>query len=152
MSSTLVALGHTLGHFHPALVHFPVALLLSGAALEAWQAMRSPLERSMVARVLLALGAAGSLLAVASGLLLYHPEDFRDRVLAAVQVHRVLGFCTAGAALGAFAASRANGARPASRARLWVYRLALFLAAALAGLAGHYGGWVVTGWGKIWTW
>jgi uncharacterized membrane protein len=148
MTDTLVVLWHSLGHFHPALVHFPVGLLLTGAALEAWQATRDARTKSTVGRVLLVFGTAGALLAVVSGLVLFHPGDFQGRTLAAARVHRLLGLCTAGMSVVALVASALDrGGR-----RLRWYRLAYFLAAALAGLAGHYGGWVVFGWGKVWIW
>jgi uncharacterized membrane protein len=148
MTDILAVLRHSLGHFHPALVHFPVGLLLTGAALEGWQATRKPSTTSSVARVLLVFGTAGALLALASGLALFHPEDFQGRTLAVARVHRLLGLCTATLSLVALATS----ALDRSGRRLRWYRLAYFLAAVLAGLAGHFGGWVVFGWGRIWTW
>lgn len=141
-------LRHSLGHFHPALVHFPVGLLLTGAALEGWQLIRGASTKSSVGRVLLVFGTAGALLAVVSGLALFHVEDFQGRTLAVAKVHRLLGLCTAALSVVTLTASALErGGR-----RLGWYRLAYFLAAALAGLAGHYGGWVVFGWGRVWIW
>ncbi len=151
MTEFLSSLRNALGHFHPALVHFPIALLLTGAALEARQSIQGAKVGSELALTLLVLGAGAALAALLSGLLLFHPEDFRGRTLAAVHIHRVLGLATGAAALAALAAGNlAKGPAP-TRARLLVYRGLYYVAAGLVGLTGHYGGWVVFGWGKIWT-
>jgi uncharacterized membrane protein len=150
MAETLNAIRSTVGHFHPALVHFPVALLLSGAALEAWQIATGGGFRSGIARTLLLLGLAGALAAMLSGLLLFRPEDFRGRTLEVVRIHRVLGLGTGTAALAAAAGGLVKGPGPTGR-RLWLYRSLYFLTAGLAGLAAHYGGWIVFGWGRVWT-
>ena len=151
MTEFLSTIRNTIGHFHPALVHFPIALLLTGAALEARQSIRSAKVRSEIALTLLVLGTCAALAAALSGLVLFHPEDFRGRTLAAAYIHRVLGLATGTAALAALGAgSLAKGPAP-TRGRLLVYRGLYFLAAGLTGLTGHYGGWVVFGWGQIWT-
>ena len=57
--------------------------------------------------------------------------------------HRWLGTIAAVALLGAALATA--GARDRSVAALWVYRIALFWAAALVGVAAHLGGLLVWG-------
>ena len=151
MSEIPSAIRNTVGHFHPALVHFPIALLLTGAALEARQTVRGASGRSEGARFLLLAGLCGAAVAAVSGLLLFHPEDFRGRTLDVARVHRVLGLAVVAAALATVVAGRRSRPSGMNRSRLWSYRLLYFLTAALAGLAGHYGGWVVFGWGRVWT-
>ena len=141
------------GHFHPALVHFPIALVLTGAALEAWGAfVRRDPRPSRTGNVLLVLGFCGALVASGSGLALFHKDDFRQPVLAAAEVHRVLGLACAASLLVAWACgqwlSRTQAPRPV---QVWTYRVLYWLSAILVGLAGHYGGWIVFGWGRVWT-
>jgi uncharacterized membrane protein len=146
----LTELRHALGHFHPAMVHFPVALLLAGAAVETWSGIQGRASRSPVGRLLLVLGTLGALLAVASGLSLFHPEDFRGKTLAAARIHRLLGLATLGAAIGSLGVGGLGSVGPMG-IRLRFYRLLFVVTGLLAGLTGHYGGWVVFGWGRVWT-
>jgi len=141
---------NALGHFHPALVHFPVALLLAGAAVEFWHTMRKHDSRSSVGRFLLICGTLGALLAVASGLSLFHPEDFRGRTLQVATIHRLLGIGTASAAVLTLILGGLDASGPTGK-RLLLYRLLYALTGLFVGLAGHYGGWVVFGWGRVWT-
>jgi len=141
---------NTLAHFHPALVHFPVALTLAGAGLEFWQASRRR-GPSRTARVLLLLALLGGIASVASGLSLFHPEDFQGRTLAAASLHRSLGLAASFSLLLAAALSGIPERNEPEGLRLVGYRLAYLMSATLVGLAGHYGGWIVFGWGWIWT-
>lgn len=143
-------LRNVVGHFHPALVHFPVALILAGAGLEAFSAVRGR-GASAVARVLLLLGFLGALGAIASGLSLFHPTDFRGRALAVASVHRILGLATASASALAAAANGLPWRGELEGFRLSLYRATYALSAILVGLTGHYGGWLVFGWGSVWT-
>jgi hypothetical protein len=100
---------------------------------------------------LLVFGVLGAVAAAFSGLLLFHPSDFQGRTLEVARVHRALGLATATVALAALVAGGITGNPGPVRGRLRVYRILYYLAAALAGLAGHYGGWIVFGWGRVWT-
>jgi len=80
MAETLNAIRSTVGHFHPALVHFPVALLLSGAALEAWQIANEGALRSGIARTLLMLGLLGAVVFLAMGFALAGISKSEDQV------------------------------------------------------------------------
>lgn len=141
---------NVVGHFHPAMVHFPVALLLAGSAIETWEGIRGRRARSDVGRLLLILGTAGAVAAVASGLSLFHPHDFRGKTFEALRVHRALGIGTLGTALVSLWIGGLGSTGPAG-VRLRVYRVSYALTGLLAGLTGHYGGWVVFGWGRVWT-
>ncbi|MBK8050309.1 MAG: DUF2231 domain-containing protein [Anaerolineales bacterium] len=58
-----------LDHFHPAVVHFPIALLLTGSVVALVQLYRSgPLDLRVTAWVLLAVGGLGAIGAVVTGL------------------------------------------------------------------------------------
>lgn len=142
--------GNLLGNFHPALVHFPVAFLTVGAAFEGWAAVRGA-PRSATGRTLLLVGVLGAAAAVVSGLLHFDPEGYRGRTLEAARIHRVLGLATLGLSVLAVLIGEIPRARPLAGTRLRIYRLVYFTTAVFAGLAGHYGGWIVFGWGSIWT-
>lgn len=149
MTPSWETLRNLYAHFHPALVHFPIGLVLSGAALEAWSAVARRGVASPTARVLLAFGFLGAVLSIGSGLALFHPADFREPTLAVAMMHRFLGLASG---VGCLAAVLVGGIRvPRTRARLWTYRVLYWLTALLIGLAGHYGGWIVFGWGRVWT-
>ena len=127
-----------------------MGLILGGAALETWAILhRRP--RSPGARAMLALGTLGAIAAVASGLSLFHAGDFQGRTLDAALMHRALGLASLGTALVAAVAGRAWSPQGPGGRRLGVYRVSYLLAASLVGLTGHYGGWIVFGWGRIWT-
>ena len=132
------------------MVHFPVALILTGAALESWAAVRSR-GASGTARVLLVLGLLGAVGAVLSGLSLLHLEDYRGQTLSAVSIHRILGLTSASTLVLAGAANGIPGRRALTGRRLGLYRVTYGASALLVGLTGHYGGWVVFGWGTVWT-
>jgi uncharacterized membrane protein len=129
------------GRLHPLLIHFPIALVLSGFAAEAvamltgrpaWRRLAVASVRS--AAVLAALAAyagwrlAGDPIVDPTPLLEWH------RWLA------VLG--TAAAVVAALASSRLDAD---SRTVRWVYRISLLVAAALVGVAAHLGGMLVWG-------
>jgi uncharacterized membrane protein len=140
------------GHFHPALVHFPIGLVLTGAAMEGWSTVvgrrRQP---SRVAWLLLALGLLAALVAAGSGLALFRPSDFRGQTLEVALLHRALGLASVPLIAMAVLMGRRRGAADFGRLRLWLYRCFFWGAAVLVGLASHYGGWIVFGWGWIWT-
>lgn len=148
MSESLALARNLFGHFHPMLVHFPLAFLLGGAALETWQGFRGE-GASPVARTLLVMGAWSAVLSASAGLALFRPEDFGPRLLAAGRIHRLLGLTATGLALVALPLS-AGGGGPSGR-RLVAYRASYLLAAMAVGMTGHYGGWMVFGWGRVWV-
>jgi len=140
------------GHFHPALVHFPIALVLAGAAMEVWTAVvRGGAQPSPTGGRLLLLGCAGALLAAGSGLALFRYEDYRPPVLAAVGMHYTLALAGVLVLLATCLVRVFLVRKVAPHAlQLWTYRALYWMAAILIGLAGHYGGWIVFGWGRIW--
>jgi uncharacterized membrane protein len=130
-----------IGRLHPLVVHFPIALILVAAAAElvAMATHRPKWHTVAVANVRAgAVFAAGS--AVAGWLLA------SSRIVEAspsLEWHRWLGASAAIAAIGAAVATA--GADDSSPRLLGVYRLTLFWAAALVGVAGHFGAVLVWG-------
>ena len=131
-----------IGRLHPLLVHFPIALIVIAATAELGvMVTRLPAWRALAVANLRA-GAALAVISAAAGWLLAS-----SRIVGAsssLEWHRWLG---SGAVVLASAAACTTGrviSRPSSR-RTWVYRAALFSAAALVGVAGHLGAVLVWG-------
>jgi len=128
------------GRFHPLLVHFPIALVLIAAVAELVSLTTQFPEWHLVAVANIRAGAAFAVASAGAGWILAS-----SRIVEASQGlewHRSLGLM---AALAAVAAALATGEidRPPSRA--WLYRIALFSAAGLVALAGHFGAVLVWG-------
>jgi uncharacterized membrane protein/mono/diheme cytochrome c family protein len=129
------------GHSHPVLVHFPIALILAALLAELlFLVTRSPGlgGASAFCAVLGCLGAAASCV---SGWIFADLEGYRDSH-AVMFVHRWGGI--AATALSALAVLLLLRARKREGSRL-PYLLVLLLCAALVSLVGHYGGVLVYG-------
>ena len=130
-----------IGRLHPLLVHIPIGLALFAAAAEAiamatgrgdWRTAALASVRTS-APFGLAAAIAGWRLAALPGIEATPSLDW----------HRWLGTIAAVALLGAALATA--GVRNRSAAALWIYRIALFWAAALVAIAAHLGGLLVWG-------
>jgi mono/diheme cytochrome c family protein len=118
-----------LGRLHVATVHFPIALLLVGGALDLLDHSRDT-TRERAARTMLLLGAIGAAVAAALGWIHASAEPLGSSVAATVERHRWIGV---GAAVLGFAAS-------AVRSSPWVRRVLVVGAMAAVAVAGHLGG------------
>lgn len=134
-----------IGRFHPMLIHFPIALIITAAGLEAWQFLRNREEHSSTALVLIRLGALSAVVAGTAGWILADSQTFGRAVESTVFYHRWLGvstFCFALlASIAGAAAKRGLGAR--------LYHFALIGAFLCASGAGHLGGELVYGDGYL---
>jgi uncharacterized membrane protein len=130
---------HLLGRLHPAVVHFPIALITIAAVLESLQLLRRKPALHAGTPTCLVFGALGGVLAAAFGWLL---EDAEGGGGAVVDWHKWIGI--ASAVIGVVAALFLVRAAASDRARL-VLRATLFLGAALVGLTGYLGGEMVFG-------
>ncbi len=130
-----------LGRFHPVVVHFPIALLLLGAAVELLGSRSRSLARARpVAPFLLLLGALSSLAAVALGYMLSLAGGYAEGLLT---LHLRLGLAvTALAFVLAFLSAWLPEPGKA-------YRTALAGLVALVVLAGHFGGSLARGSGYL---
>jgi len=129
-----------LGRLHPALVHFPIALLL--VAVLAELVRRRADGPSETAFFCLALGTLGALAAVLTGLLFAAHDPPGAHAL--LERHRWSGIGTAAAACATLVSAwrwRRTGAATLAAPT----RLGLVLTAALVGLSGHLGGSMVYG-------
>jgi uncharacterized membrane protein len=127
-----------IGYFHPAVVHFPIALIAVGGLLVVlgW---RWPALADGPAKVCLVIGALSSIVACAMGASLAPQRGFGDwdaSIGGDVFWHRWLGIALA--VLSTFLAVVACKAKQPSMIRLW--RFGLLFAALLVSVVGHLGG------------
>ena len=127
------ALLELFGRTHVALVHFPIALLVVGAALSVWP-RREGTEQA--ARWCLSLGLLGAMAAATSGWVLASSEEESDTL----RWHRALSLLGTGVALFTWLCTRV---RVLDRAPL--RRGAALLAALVVGFSSHLGGELVHG-------
>lgn len=132
------------GRLHPLVLHFPIALLLLAAAVEAVRCFRSDPRLARLTVLLLALGAVGALAAAGTGWIFARETHPEPALRATLLWHRWLGVSTsATTVLAWFSAQRwADDARPRYR---WIPRALTWLTAALVAFAAHLGALLVWG-------
>jgi len=130
-----------LGHFHPLLVHFPIALVLTAAAAEAAAVVWPTHPWHVVSVLNVRAGAAfGALTAIAGW---FFVSTAAIDLTPLLEWHRWIGI--AGAVISSAAALLSSTRSDRSPRSVGAYRLALFAAAVLVGIAGHLGGTLVWG-------
>src|SRR6266852_6772619 len=129
-----------IGRFHPLLVHFPIALILIAAIAELVSVTTRFREWHTVAVANIRAGAAFAVASAGAGWLLASSRIVDAS--AALEWHRWLGVLAAIAAISAALTTIEIDDRT-SRQRLC--RIALFSAAALVTVAGHFGAVLVWG-------
>jgi len=131
------------GRFHPATVHFPIALIAVAALFEILGAARRDKTLAVAAVWLAALGAAGAVGAAALGWSAAAFSSFPDDLGRVLETHRWLGLTTASAAVFAAAAGvlslRRGGGWP------FLFRLLLLAATVLVLVTGFFGGILIYG-------
>ncbi|MFT3685599.1 MAG: hypothetical protein QM783_11835 [Phycisphaerales bacterium] len=140
-------LAEAVGRFHIALLHFPVALLVVAAALEAWAWIkgRGRGELSRAAGACLGLGAVSAFISAFTGWLLAGWPAGREEV----ELHRWVGTATAVLAVIAWVLrSRAVRVNVPAAGR-GVYLAGVAFVALVAGFAGHLGGSITHGQGYL---
>jgi uncharacterized membrane protein len=128
------------GRLHPLLVHFPIALVLIAAVAELVALTTRFPKWRMVAVANVRVGAAFAVASAGAGWLLAS-----SRIVEAspsLEWHRWLGLA---AAVATVAAALATNETDRTQRRLGLYRIALFWAAALVAVAGHFGAVLVWG-------
>jgi uncharacterized membrane protein len=134
---------HLFGKFHPALAHFPIALLVVAALVESWSILRRQRKPIGTTLVCLYIGAAA---AVVSTLLGWADANVTGDKGTTVDLHRWLGVTVAGFAVVSVILSIIVLRRTKSSWRLiWSYRAGVLASAALVGLVGSFGGKLVHG-------
>jgi uncharacterized membrane protein len=130
-----------IGRLHPMLVHFPIGLVLIAAAAEVVAMMTDLKAWRIVAVANVRIGAALGIGAAIAGWRLASAPGME--ATSTLEWHRWLGTIAAVAVSGAALATASAGSR--SRSGRWVYRTALFWAAALVAMTAHFGGLLVWG-------
>jgi uncharacterized membrane protein len=129
------------GRLHPLLVHFPIALVLIAAVAEAAATIGGDGRWHTVAVANVRAGAVFAVVAAVAGWRLALAPGVEPNAI--LEWHRWLGTIGAGATLAAAIAT--SGADGRSSMELWIYRIALFCAASLVAVTGHFGALLVWG-------
>jgi uncharacterized membrane protein len=134
-----------MGAFHPLVVHFPIALLLTAAFLElisVWIKDHSGLRFAIAVNLL--LGTLGAVIAATLGWMDAAHIGFEPDLKPILAWHRWLGTSVAiGSLLTTGLWFRSERIRQTGG--LWIYRVALLLLAVALGVTGHLGGLLVYG-------
>jgi mono/diheme cytochrome c family protein/uncharacterized membrane protein len=138
----LVTLIRWLGTFHPAAVHFPIALLTAGAVSELLRMGTGKLAFDFVSRYCVWFGA---LSAAAAGILGWFVGSFRLAGASWLMItHAWLGTSTVVCAGLVLALSEASFRSDRHRVQMW-FRVMLLVLAVLVMVTGFFGGAVVFG-------
>src|SRR5689334_6695920 len=119
----------TLGRTHVLIVHFPIALLMVGAAVELWSIARRKSKLSAIGVTCVILGALSAALASAAGWVHAEFSTFGEVSQTTVLAHQWLGIVTAGLALAALLPLIFH--RESRRLPLRVYRIGAIAAGLL---------------------
>ena len=133
-----------IGRFHPMLVHFPVALILTAGIAEILYVAKKDRYFGTAAAFLITAGSWMAMPTFLLGLAAATGETFEPGLDRAFAVHRIVGITTP--MLAFMAAGLGQSARRSGQ--VWeqiVYRVFLFLAAVSVAVAGIYGGRLVYG-------
>ena len=128
------------GRLHPLLVHFPIALVLIAAIAELVSVTTRFPGWHTVAVANIRAGAVFAVASAGAGWLLASSRIVEASP--ALEWHRWLGVT---AAIAAITAALTIGEMDDRPSRQWRYRIALFSAAALVAVAGHFGAVLVWG-------
>jgi uncharacterized membrane protein/YHS domain-containing protein len=133
-----------LGKFHPVVVHFPVAILLTAFLVVLFGVLKPSTTNDLLGYKLTYIAAVGAglaaILGLAAGSNVHYPAELAEYFTK----HRLLGLGTAAFnLLIAIAAYRVERRR--SVGRLWLFRLLLLLGAIAVAITAHLGATLVYG-------
>ena len=132
----------TLGRFHPVLVHFPVALVVTAMVAELLYIGKKADRYTETARFMLAAAACVSIPSAVAGFAAAAGQSFPSGLQVVFTIHRIAGVATP--VLVVLAYALCEGAR--RRGQVWeqaLYRVFLATATACVMVAGYFGGLLV---------
>lgn len=133
-----------IGRLHPLVLHFPIALIIVAAGVEAVRVRWDHPSFAGLVTFLLGVGAAGAAIATASGWIFAYESYPRPSLRWMLEWHRWLGIgTTVLTACAAWLAWRL-GAASGNRHR-WLRRVVVWTAAASVSITGHFGALMVWG-------
>lgn len=133
-----------LGRVHPALVHFPAALVLTALVAELLCIARKEGRYADAARFMITAAAWMSIPTAVTGFLRAANITLDPGEQSAFAIHRIAGIATP--VLVFLCAGLAAGVRKSGQIwELWLYRVVLLLAAISVSIAGYFGGEMVFG-------
>jgi len=130
---------HEFGELHPALVHFPIALIVVAALAEALYMIRKQQWFGDAARFMVAAAAWATVPTVAAGFAEATGKEFSGEIARAFSIHWVVAVAVA--VLAFLAYGLGEGARRSGQ--VWeqgLYRLILLLTAVGVAIAAYFGG------------
>lgn len=133
-----------LGKFHPAIVHFPIGLILMAGLAELLFAKTGSNGYAFAARFMLFTGAATAVMAMLLGLAAARGASYEGDTASYFAIHRVLGLVIpVMGVLTAVLSSRAHRAH--DRRPTVLYRSLLVITILVVGFSGFLGGLLVFG-------
>lgn len=144
VSFFVMTLPEFIGRLHPLILHFPIAMIIVAAGVEAARLRWDHPKFAHLVTFLLGIGAAGAVLASASGWLFAFEAYPRPSLRWMLEWHRWLGIGTTALTACAAWLSWRFGMTTANRHR-WLRRVIVWTAAASVSLTGHFGALMVWG-------
>jgi uncharacterized membrane protein len=131
------------GVMHPAVSHFPIALLSVAGLVEAWSVIRREKKPASATLVCLSIGTLAAVVATVLGWADADRLGYSNGET--INLHRWLGVAVAVLAIAALVLSFVVHRATVNRKVVWAYRANVFAAAGLVGLVGSLGGKLVHG-------
>ncbi len=133
---------HFSGAFHPAVAHFPIALLVVAGIVELWRFLRGKKIPGDAGYTCLIFGSMGAVVAAVLGWAnAEHAGSFNGAQAQVLETHRWLGVGVAvGSIIMAIVATRSRNGGSISGFKRFGYVAALLVCSALVGLTGSFGG------------
>ena len=132
-----------MGVMHPAVSHFPIALLTVAGLIEAWSVIRRQKRPTDSTLVCLCIGTFAAVVATVLGFA--DADRIGYKAGETINLHRWLGVAVAIVSVVALALCAVVYRVKGSWALVWAYRANVFVAAGLVGLVGSLGGKLVHG-------
>ena len=134
-----------IGKFHPLIVHFPIALVLTAALAEILFMLKGRPIYSEFAHFSILLGALTAVVAVALGLAAGSFVQYPGKLGNVMTIHQWLGISTASISMLAVTFSLLYRRKYSELFFLRSYRIALAASAVLIGATGHFGALLIYG-------